>query len=191
MNEFWAEWRKCADSRLAMAPINALKSAHEKCPAALSNDITCKSVKEMLLYFGVNGMRDDDIEEPLIQIAGGLAAVIMVLEHDPSTIGLEQAIARTFPVGKNHMKVVDIALGCERSVTQFFRKRISCSCLDKRYAAVKSKPKSGLCDNCKQRKERTSLYVCSGCSAFQYCSVKCQSMQWSIHKSFCQEHPAG
>ena len=141
----------------------------------VESDVNCNLVKGVLVALGADALRESNDDDALAMVTGGLAAVIMVLEHNPSTIGLEQAIERTFQGGKNHMKAVDIALGCERSVTQFFRKRISCSCLDKRYAAVKSKPKSGLCDNCKQRKERTSLYVCS----MQKCTVLLSEMSGS------------
>lgn len=84
------------------------------------------------------------------------------------------------------LKIIDVLEGCERSVLQFYSKRIPCACLDNRYAAAKSKPKTGVCSHCQQRKQRSKLMVCSRCKFQQYCSKECQMASWQDHKEDCK-----
>jgi hypothetical protein len=75
----------------------------------------------------------------------------------------------------------------------FFRKRIPCQCLDKKYKEVKSIIKMGLCCNpaCSlpdRQVERKKMFKCTGgcrCSNTYYCSYECQKADWSEHKKEC------
>ncbi len=80
----------------------------------------------------------------------------------------------------------------EHTLISFFKKRISCSCLDGMYKQVKSVKKLGICYNldcplpyC--RAERNCMKSCSGCLSVNYCSRACQKMDWPRHKRFCQQ----
>ena len=116
------------------------------------------------------------------QIAGAVAVAIQELESfDPS-----EGKCFSGSSAKDLLKIVDILEGCERSVLQFYSKRIPCSCLENKYAAAKSKPKVGVCFHCKQRKERCKLMVCARCKSAQYCSQKCQAAAWPSHKDECK-----
>ena len=83
---------------------------------------------------------------------------------------------------KGWMKFRDAVEGCERSLLRFYSKHVPCSCLDERYKALKSQPKTGICVHCEQRKERSSLMVCTGCERHQYCSRECHVAAWPGHK---------
>ncbi len=97
----------------------------------------------------------------------------------------------------NLPKVVEcgMAYSDEHTVVKFFWRRIRCSCLDKRYEEVKSRPKMGLCFNsqCEHPKrfvERSELRCCSRCRVVNYCSRKCQAADWSVHKELCDKFAA-
>ena len=78
----------------------------------------------------------------------------------------------------------------EHTLVSFFKKRIPCKCLDKRYKEVKSIAKMGLCDNrsCPlpdNKIERSKLMNCEQCLVAQYCSIECQKADWPLHKEDC------
>eukprot|EP00984_Skeletonema_dohrnii_P030943 scaffold22845_cov85-Skeletonema_dohrnii-CCMP3373.AAC.2 len=80
----------------------------------------------------------------------------------------------------------------EHTLISFFRKRIRCSCLDKKYKEVKSIAKLGVCCNlmCRHpegKVERSTMKCCSRCHLANYCSRKCQVENWPVHKKFCQQ----
>ena len=69
---------------------------------------------------------------------------------------------------------------------KFFHKKIPCQCLKKMYLREKSEPKLMSCDSCKVMKERSQLFLCSGCLYCHYCSSQCQRMHWPSHQEQCQ-----
>ena len=78
------------------------------------------------------------------------------------------------------------ASSLRRDLLKFYRKRISCKCLKKRHLeARKTTLKFGICEYCKEEKERVSLSVCSRCMIDQYCSRECQLADWHGHKQYC------
>jgi len=82
-------------------------------------------------------------------------------------------------------KVRDLLCGGERALTKFFRRRITCSCLDTKYLQVKPLPRTGNCSWCKTRMKLKELKICSGCNVCHYCSRECQVKSWPTHKAFC------
>jgi hypothetical protein len=86
-------------------------------------------------------------------------------------------------------KVKELKLTDEHTVVSFLRKRIACSCLDKRYERVKSITKMGLCMNpqCSRgtRVERSTMLFCTQCRRENYCSRACQREAWPKHKHVC------
>ena len=77
----------------------------------------------------------------------------------------------------------------DHTLVKFFRRRIPCSCLDKKYEEVKHIPKMGFCFNpqCSLGRyvERSKTKYCSRCRYVTYCSRECQEARWSIHKPLC------
>ena len=110
--------------------------------------------------------------------AGGFAAAIMSIENYGS-------IAQNRDK-EEIMKERDVMLGCEKSLCNFLAKRIPCSCLDSKIRELKSKPSTGLCGHCFERKQRNALMVCTACNREQYCSRKCQIADWPRHKESCK-----
>ena len=85
------------------------------------------------------------------------------------------------------MKGMDAVRGCERTNVKFYHERSQCSCLDKhRRMAAKTQKKMGVCHNCRQAIERTSLMLCGSCKCSQYCSRQCQTAHWQKHKEECK-----
>ena len=78
----------------------------------------------------------------------------------------------------------------EHTLVSYFRNRIPCKCLDKRYKKVKSIVKTGNCHNegCllpNGKAERSTLMHCNQCRLAQYCSIECQKAHWPTHKEQC------
>jgi len=78
----------------------------------------------------------------------------------------------------------------EHTLISFFKKRISCSCLDSKYQEVKSVKKLGICYNFKcphpdRKVERSLTKCCSLCRRVNYCSRKCQVDNWKLHWLYC------
>ena len=116
-------------------------------------------------------------------MAAGLAGAILLLEkHNPFHCADDKVIE--IPVTRpDYLKMRNVIDGCERSVLRFYSKQTSC--LDEKYDAAKSRPKTGICDGCGERKTRRELKICSRCRGQHYCSVKCQASQWPDHKVEC------
>jgi len=78
------------------------------------------------------------------------------------------------------------------TLVKFFRRRIPCRCLDKKYEQVKGFKKLGHCYNpeCSiplGKVERGKTFYCSRCRCITYCSRECQKADWTTHKRECDE----
>ena len=85
-------------------------------------------------------------------------------------------------------KTVELLSADDHTLVSYYRKRIPCSCLDKKYKEVKSVKKMGLCynPNCSHpggRVERSKMFYCTRCGDANYCSVECQRVDWKEHSS--------
>jgi len=79
----------------------------------------------------------------------------------------------------------------EHTIVSFFRKRVPCKCLDRRYKEVKSIVKMGRCSNpsCPLpdgQVECSKLLYCSKCFTACFCSSQCQKAAWPLHKEHCE-----
>lgn len=90
------------------------------------------------------------------------------------------------------LRIAELHWGDMNTMVNYFRKRIPCKCLDKRYKEVKSVIKMGLCCNpsCSlpdRQVERKKMFCCSGCNTSYYCSYECQKSHWKrFHKLDCK-----
>ena len=86
-------------------------------------------------------------------------------------------------------KMSELIIGDEHTLVSFFRKRITCTCLDNKYKEVKSIAKIGTCCNIKcslpdNKAVRSEMLSCTQCRA-NYCSRECQAAHWPTHKETC------
>ena len=154
-----------------------------------NNNIYLDMAKKTLISNGVNALLGCGIKNAAI--AQGCATALMMID----------SYAPSFPVplgnfdqrdAKKMLKNMDILNGCQHSLVKFFVNQIPCKCLDELYTQIKStKPKLGSCKNCQQRKERTSMYTCTGCERVQYCSKACQISATPEHKKYCIRWQSG
>ncbi len=84
----------------------------------------------------------------------------------------------------------------EHTLVSFFKKRITCSCLDEKYEQVRSVKKLGLCYNINcphpgRQVKRSRTKTCSSCRRVNYCSRECQDENWDLHKLYCCRYVEG
>jgi len=95
----------------------------------------------------------------------------------------------------NWPKIYETYFADMHTLVKFFRRRIPCSCLDKKYQEVKSITKLGHCYNprCKfpdGMTDRSKTKYCSRCGNATYCSRECQEAHWPNHKPNCDNDAA-
>lgn len=103
--------------------------------------------------------------------AASLVTAVLMLEKYNQTEHVNPMSALEKDVDR--LRNLDVFEECDHSLLEFYLKRIPCSCLDETNAAIESEAKTGVCDHCKQRKERGYLIICTGCQFYQYCSREC------------------
>ena len=165
-----------------------LTFAYKKAPGALNHEANRKLLIDYFVANGIEMLIDSDSYPTWQSSAASMAGAILAFENYDASKDLMAVMVDLFRENPDRLKNQDLAEGCERSLTRFFMKRTSCSCLDAKYAVVKTQPKTGICRHCKLRKERCSLFVCSCCERRQYCSQECFEKAWPRHKSFCKAY---
>ncbi len=90
-------------------------------------------------------------------------------------------------------KIAEMFVADDHTLVSFFKKRIPCQCLDKRYEDVKSITKMGICHNfnCSlpdRKVTRSKMLYCTQCKKANYCSRECQVDDWQSHKTICNAY---
>eukprot|EP00984_Skeletonema_dohrnii_P001757 scaffold586_cov112-Skeletonema_dohrnii-CCMP3373.AAC.3 len=93
----------------------------------------------------------------------------------------------------NWPKIREVHKAELHTLVKFYRKRISCSCLEKKYQEVKTITKMGYCYNpqCEflnGQVERSKTFYCSRCRLAIYCSRGCQKAHWRTHQIACDHY---
>ena len=141
-----------------------------------------KFVLDILVHIGTNMM----LSQGRYDIANAMcvAQSIVALEHYNGEDDINFVINKR--VVRSKWRDLEINSSEKREGLKFYRKRTSCKCLKKMHLeARKTLPKLGICEYCKEEKERVLLDVCSRCKVEQYCSRECQVTDWSKHKGIC------
>ncbi len=87
-------------------------------------------------------------------------------------------------------KIVELGDADDHTLVAYFRKRISCACLDEKYKEVKSVKRMGFCYNpsCSlpgTKVERGRMFYCTRCGEANYCSSECQKADWKRYRESC------
>ena len=159
----------------------ALRIAYDKYPDALSG-----SRKDVLLRALLATGTQHFVNTNLACAHGCAYAMITIEAFDPD-LDKYPNFLDTWDA-KNCIRNKAILVGCARTLMKFFVKRVSCKCLDLKYAKVKADlvPKISKCDYCVAVKERNTLLLCTGCKRTLYCNEKCQAADWADHKKNCK-----
>eukprot|EP00984_Skeletonema_dohrnii_P009848 scaffold3797_cov91-Skeletonema_dohrnii-CCMP3373.AAC.3 len=164
------------------AILDAMAAVDKKYPEILYDSL---KMKEILSYFSTEGTQQ------ILKGDGNYAArtiaavIIMFEEFIASKVNKTKAIVQL-------QKLKEILLADDHTLVSFFRKRISCTCLDKKHKEVKSITKMGICNNDKcplpgGKVERSKMLYCTRCRYAHYCSRDCQEAAWSEHREICKE----
>jgi len=170
----------------------ALEAAIGRYPDALNDGENKEWVKDYFVAYGTEIMagqylRNDSEGGTCWRLAAGvLVLVILVIEYYDPSMDLADIREKKVDRDRNHLKNMDAYSGCERSLIKFYSRRISCSCLDEKLKELKSQPRRGSCEHCRQSRVAKSLMVCTGCSKVQYCSQECQVADWPSHEQCCK-----
>lgn len=119
-----------------------------------------------------------------IKIASKYAALSSYFEQ---YVQVDLLNTRAFP---GWAKIKELYSADMHTLVSYLRRRIPCSCLDKKYKEVKSIPKIGLCCSSEcplpgGMTTRSLTMCCSRCRAANYCSRECQVAAWKEHKDEC------
>ena len=160
-----------------------LRDTFNKYPEVWNDDGHRKMTRDMMLRMGTNMILGNKVN--VTGMPKDIAYAVVVLENYDGSGDLQTTVRSRVVT----WKMRDLRCGkCGsiRDVLKIYRKRISCSCLKKMHLEVrKTLPKLGICYNCGEKKERSSLMVCSKCRVCQYCSRECQIEDWPSHKCTC------
>ena len=123
----------------------------------------------------------DEGDERITRFYASLASFF----EDFKAVGLHKTKA-----APNLTKVFELYKADDHTLVSYYRKRISCSCLDEKYKDVKSVKKMGRCYNlnCSHpdgKVERSTMFCCTRCGIANYCSVECQKGDWKEHRGEC------
>jgi len=170
-----------ASSDPTAAVFAAMDAVEDKYPEVLHDS---SKMKQILSYFSTEGTHH--ILNGDKKAARTTAARIILFEE---FIAIK--VLKTQAVVLHIQKVMEILIADDHTLVSFFRKRISCSCLDKKHKEVKSIKKMGFCNNDKcplgGKVERSKMLYCTRCSDQYYCSRDCQKAHWSKHREECKE----
>ena len=158
----------------------------------MNNETYRDLAKKCIVSNGVEYLLGVEGSDNSLSMSLGCAAALMIIDSYAPSTRVEMGSIPTYPgtIDKRDaqawLRNMDILNGCTRSLVKFFVNQTPCNCLDGVYAHFKSKPKVGGCPNCRQTKERKSMFICTGCERVQYCSKACQLASVSKHKKFCK-----
>ena len=142
----------------------------------------------ILLRIGTNLLIHANSENKNLGAALSLTRSIIILEQHDGTDSLEVVYNSRAAAAKMR----DLSArnsSSRRDALKFYSKRIPCSCLQKMHKeARRDISKTGRCFGCQKEKERVALSVCSRCMLSQYCSRKCQVVDWHEHVRYCDQY---
>mmetsp|Transcript_31495 Transcript_31495/g.53346 ORF Transcript_31495/g.53346 Transcript_31495/m.53346 type:complete len:277 (-) Transcript_31495:301-1131(-) len=161
--------------------LEAVDAVDKKYPEVLYDS---SKMKHILSYF-LSGGTDHILNGRDGAARTTVAVIIMFEEFIAFSVQKTQAVLHL-------QKLMEMLIADDHTLVSFFRKRITCSCLDKKHKEVKSIKKMGYCNNEKcplpdGKVERSKMLYCTRCRYAYYCSRDCQETHWSDHREACKE----
>mmetsp|Transcript_31476 Transcript_31476/g.53286 ORF Transcript_31476/g.53286 Transcript_31476/m.53286 type:complete len:274 (-) Transcript_31476:303-1124(-) len=163
------------------AILDATDAVEDKYPEVLYDSSKMKHILSYFSLVGTQQILDGDDDAARIT-----SAVIVVFEEF-----IASKVNKT-KAGVCTQKLMEMVIADDHTLVSFFRKRITCSCLDKKHKEVKSIKKMGYCNNEKcplpdGKVERSKMLYCTRCRYAYYCSRDCQETHWSDHREVCKK----
>mmetsp|Transcript_31473 Transcript_31473/g.53277 ORF Transcript_31473/g.53277 Transcript_31473/m.53277 type:complete len:283 (-) Transcript_31473:99-947(-) len=163
------------------AILKAMDAVDKKYPEVLYDS---SKMKHILSYF-LSGGTDHILNGRDGAARTTVAVIIMFEEFIAFSVQKTQAVLHL-------QKLMEMLIADDHTLVSFFRKRITCSCLDKKHKEVKSIKKMGYCNNEKcplpdGKVERSKMLYCTRCRYAYYCSRDCQETHWSDHREVCKK----
>jgi hypothetical protein len=171
--------------------MTSLSNACDQFPEAVNN-LDCRDiVKKNIICNGVSYLLRQSMGPSHLPLACAVA-LMCIDSYDPTRPVPQCPLAFDDRDAKVWMNHADILGGCQRSLVKYYVKRTPCNCLDELCAEIKSTtPKIATCLKCRQIKERTSMFICTGCERITYCSKACQIANVPYHKDDCKKWQSG
>ena len=176
--EFWAAIEKRTSVE------TCLKDAYYATTRDKYAEVWKDSTKLTLATSFLLRMGTEAILEGKYDNARDLATFARFFEQDNAVTLIRSQALHNWP------KINDAYIADNHTLVKFFRRRIPCSCLDKKYEEVKHITKLGVCFNpqCSiEFLERSKTKYCSRCRCATYCSRECQKADWKRHKPDCDK----
>lgn len=170
------------DRNLKTALKGSFETTFEKYAAVWTNLEKLEWVISCILFVATKHVLNGNMSQACINVCVGNffeQHVAVTFRHSQPTI--EEA------------KMLELSNADSHTLVSYLRKRIPCSCLDKKYKEVKHIKKTGECCSpyCPDaRVERSKMLVCTRCRRAFYCSRECQKAAWQIHKANCERNAA-
>ena len=141
-----------------------------------------QKLQSLLVNLGTKLLLRDHIDSS--HLADIVACAIISVIYPPHNFALTRSFVSS---SECRSTLRDLENGMPYDCLKFFYKKSSCQCLEKLYLQEKSKKRFAYCKCCKDRKERSQLFLCSDCLFTYYCGVECQTKHWSVHQPMCKE----
>eukprot|EP00984_Skeletonema_dohrnii_P023747 scaffold12826_cov75-Skeletonema_dohrnii-CCMP3373.AAC.3 len=165
---------------------DAMEAVEDKYPEVLRDSSKMKQILSYYISSGTQQILNGDDDDDARGISAMMSAMIVMFEE---FIAFRVHKAQA---GVHHQKYLEMITSDDHTLVSFYRKRITCTCLDKKHKEVKSIKKMGFCNNDKcphpgRKVERSKMLYCTRCRYAYYCSRDCQEADWRGHKKFCNE----
>eukprot|EP00984_Skeletonema_dohrnii_P008435 scaffold3105_cov135-Skeletonema_dohrnii-CCMP3373.AAC.3 len=159
--------------------LEAMAALDKKYPEVLYDSSKMKHILSYFLSVGTHRILNGDDD------AARVTAVRIIMFEEFLAVRVHKTKA-----GVQQQKLLEMFTSDDHTLVSFFRKRISCTCLDKKHNEVKSIKKMGLCNNDQcplpgLKVERSKMLYCTRCRDAYYCSRDCQEAAWRGHNKSC------
>ena len=158
-----------------------MAAVDKKYPEVLYDSSKMKHILSYFLSVGTHRILNGD------ENAARITAVRIIMFEEFLAVRVHKTKA-----GVQLQKLLEVYASDDHTLVSFYRKRISCTCLDKKHKEVKSIKKMGLCNNDQcplpgLKVERSKMLYCTRCRDAYYCSRDCQEADWRGHKKSCKK----